>query len=147
MSARAPDPGFAERVRASFARQRVMETFGATLSRIAPGEVEIELPIRDDLTQQNGFLHAGVIATVADSACGYAALSLMPADADVLSIEFKLNLLAPATGSKVLARAQVIRAGRTVTVCRCDVLTVSSAGEKLVSTMTGTMMAIRPAAG
>jgi uncharacterized protein (TIGR00369 family) len=137
------DPEFAARVRASFARQKVMETFGARLRAVSPGEVEIELPFRDDLTQQNGFLHAGVVATIADSACGYAAFSLMPADASVLSVEFKLNLLAPARGERLVARARVLRPGRTITVCACDVVAVDERGEKLVATLLGTMMALR----
>ena len=138
------DPEYAARVRASFAEQRVMATIGAALSHVAPGEVDIVLPFRDDLTQQSGFLHAGIIATVADSACGYAAHSLMPATAGVLSIEFKVNLLAPALGTSVVARARVIRAGRTITVCRADVYAVREDAEKLVATMTGTMMAVAP---
>ena len=96
------DPSFEARVRQSFAKQRVMATFGATLSRVAPGEVDIRLPFRDELTQQDGYLHAGVVTTIVDSACGYAAFSLMPPDARVLSVEFKLNLLAPAKGEAML---------------------------------------------
>src|SRR6185503_7902077 len=92
----AQDPNFENRVRESFARQQLMQTLGATLTLVEPGAIEIELPYRIDLTQQHGFLHAGVIASVLDSACGYAAFSLMPADAEVLSVEFKINLLAPA---------------------------------------------------
>src|SRR5690349_16221509 len=114
------DPDFEARVRRSFAAQRVMETIGARLARVAPGEVDIELSFRDDLTQQNGFLHAGIVSTILDSACGYAAFTLMPADAQVLSIEFKVNLLAPAVGERVVARARVVRAGRTISVCTAD---------------------------
>jgi uncharacterized protein (TIGR00369 family) len=132
-------------VRESFARQAFMRTLGAELTRVAPGEVEISLPIRPDLTQQHGFLHAGVTTSVADSACGYAAFSLMPDDADVLSVEFKVNMLAPATGVRVIARASVIRAGRTITVCRASVVSVSAEGaEKPVLEMQATMMTIRP---
>jgi uncharacterized protein (TIGR00369 family) len=137
------DQSYESRVRESFAKQRIMATIGATLERVAPGEVTIRLPKRDDLTQQNGFLHAGAIATVADSACGYAAFSLMPADADVLSIEFKVNMLAPATGDAIEARASVIRAGRTIMVCRADVYAIAATGEKLVAAMQGTMMVVR----
>jgi len=140
---KAPDANYDRRVRDSFARQRIMTTMGAVIDRVAPGEVSIRLPIRDELTQQNGFLHAGAIATVADSACGYAAFSLMPADADVLSIEFKVNMLAPATGDAIVARASVIRAGRTIMVCRADVYSVLGSDEKLVAAMQGTMMVIR----
>lgn len=136
----AKDPDFERRVRESFAQQQVMATIGALLAHVAPGEVDIELPFRDDLTQQDGFLHAGIIATIADSACGYAAHSLMPAAAGVLSIEFKVNLLAPSLGSKVVARGRVLRSGRTITVCRADVSAVNEGTEKLVATMLGTMM-------
>lgn len=133
------DPAWAARVRESFARQRIMAWFGAELARLGPGEVDIALPFRDELTQQNGFLHAGVVATIADSACGYAALSLAPAGHDVLAVEFKLNLLAPATGPRIVARARVLRPGRTLTVCRADVLALRADGEHLVATMLGTM--------
>ena len=134
------DQGYEQRVRESFARQRIMTTMGAVIDRVAPGEVAIRLPFRDDLTQQNGFLHAGAIATIADSACGYAAFSLMPADADVLSIEFKVNMLSPAKGDAIIARASVIRAGRTIMVCRADVSSLNGAEEKLVAAMQATMM-------
>ncbi|HWW75251.1 MAG TPA: PaaI family thioesterase [Pyrinomonadaceae bacterium] len=134
------DADFEARVRASFARQRVMETFGARLGRVAPGEVEISLDFREELTQQHGYLHAGVVAAVVDSACGYAALSLAPPGAEVLSIEFKLNLLSPAAGESFAARARVVRAGRNVTVCAGDLYARKEGGEKLVATMLGTMM-------
>jgi uncharacterized protein (TIGR00369 family) len=138
----APDPNFEDRVRHSFAEQRAMALIGASLGRVAAGEVDIVLPFRDDLTQQDGFLHAGIVAAIADSACGYAAHSVMPAAARVLSIEFKLNLLAPAVGERLEARGRVIRAGRTITVCRADVVAVTDETEKLVATMTGTMMTV-----
>lgn len=137
-----PDPDFEARVRASFAQQVVMRTIGARLARVAPGEVAIEMPFRADLTQQHGFLHAGIVATIADSACGYAAYSLMPADAAVLSIEYKINLLAPAAGDAFVARARVVRAGRTVTACAADVFAVAAGAEKPVATMLATMMTI-----
>ena len=136
------DPDFEQRVRTSFGKQRLMTTIGAELAKVAAGQVDIRLPFRDDLTQQHGFLHAGTIAAVADSACGYAALSLMPADAGVLSIEFKVNMLAPAKGDAIVARGQVIRAGRTIMVCRADVVSISGAEEKLVAAMQGTMMVV-----
>jgi uncharacterized protein (TIGR00369 family) len=123
------DTNFEARVRASFARQRVMETFGARLERVAPGEVEIGLDFSEGLTQQHGYLHAGVVAAVVDSACGYAALSLAPAGAEVLSIEFKLNLLSPARGASFVARARVNRAGRNVTVCAGDLYALEGASE------------------
>ena len=137
-----PDPDFAARVRASFDRQKFMTTIGATLERVEAGAVSIRLPFRADLTQQHDFLHAGALASVADSACGYAALSLMPPGADVLSIEFKINMLSPATGDSVIARAEVIRAGKRVMVCRADVFSVTAAQEKLVAAMQATMMVV-----
>lgn len=137
------DPNFESRVRASFDKQRFMSTIGAKLVRVAPGEVDVEVTTREDLVQQHGFLHAGVVSSAADSACGYAALSLMPAGAAVLSIEFKTNLLAPATGDRILARARVIRAGRTVTVCWSDVVATVGETERLVATMVATMMTVR----
>ena len=121
-----------------------MNLIGARLARVEPGVVEIELPFRADLTQQDGFLHAGVITTVADSAAGYAAYTLMPAGSRVLSIEFKVNLLRPARGELFVARAEVIKAGRTLTVVRADVFANAENSEKeLVATMQGTMMCLR----
>src|SRR5262245_54156947 len=130
------------RILASFDRQRLMETLGAKLGRVAPGEVEIELPFAMRLTQQHGFLHAGTIATIADSACGYAALTTMPEDSAVLSVEFKLNLLAPAVGDSFVARGRVVRAGRTVTVAAADVFARTDGSEKIIATMLGTMMRV-----
>ena len=141
------DPAYESRVRASFARQSMMTVLGASLERVAPGEVDIRLPFRADLTQQHGFLHAGVTTTIADSACGYAALSLMEPGAGVLSVEFKINMLAPATGAHFVAIGRVVRSGRTLTVCRADVFSVKPDGEKLVATMQGTMMAVRGRGG
>lgn len=138
------DPDFEPRVRASFDNQPAMATIGARLVRVAPGEVDIELPFRADLTQQNGFIHAGILSAVMDSACGYAAFTLMPADAGVLSIEFKVNLLAPAQGERMIARGRVVRAGRTITVCQGDAFAVREGQERHVATMTGTMMTIPP---
>lgn len=117
MSSSPLDPQFEARVRASFARQRAMDTIGATLARVEPGLVEVELPYRVDLTQQHGFMHAGIVATILDSACGYAAFSLMAADVAVLTIEYKINLLRPAQGDRFVARGLVVRAGQTITVC------------------------------
>jgi uncharacterized protein (TIGR00369 family) len=112
---------FDVRVRASFAHQRVMETIGATLTRVESGEVEITLPHRGDLTQQHGFIHAGIVATILDSACGYAAFSLMAADDAVLTVEYKINLLRPAGGDLLIARARFVKAGKTLTVRAGDV--------------------------
>lgn len=136
------DPDFEARVRASFSRQRVMETIGARLARVAPGEVDVEIPFRGDLTQQHGFLHAGIVSTVLDSACGYAAFTLMPADAGVLSIEFKVNLLAPARGERVIARARVVRPGRTITVTMGDAFAVQDGRERHVAAMSATIMTV-----
>ena len=134
---------FEERVRESFARQRLMQTIDARLTRVAPGEVHIEIPYNVDFTQQHGYVHAGIVTTIADTACGYAAYSLMPEDADVLSVEYKINLLAPALGDKLVARAAVQRAGRTLTVCAADVFALRDGEEKIVATMLATIMAIR----
>jgi uncharacterized protein (TIGR00369 family) len=141
------DPQFEAKVRDSFARQIIMATIGASLTRVEPGIVDITLPFRQDLTQQHSFMHAGILATVADSSCGYAAFSLMPADAAVLSIEFKINLLAPAEGESFIARGRVLRAGRTIMTCAADVFALRDAREKLVSTMLGTMMVVRDRPG
>lgn len=130
-------------MRESFVNQRVMETIGARLGRVGPGEVEIELAYDERLTQQTGFLHAGVVTAVLDSACGYAAYTLMEPGSEVLSIEFKVNLLAPAVGEKLVARASVVRAGRTITVCRADGWMVRGGAEVQVAIMTGTMMQLR----
>jgi len=143
------DPNFAERVRASFARQRTMQTLGIEIARLEPGEIELRMSYRPDYTQQHGFMHAGIIATALDSACGYAAFSLMPADAGVLTVEFKTNLLAPAKGQHFLFRAHVVKPGRTLTVCDARALALDDgAEERLVATMTGTLMALfdRPSA-
>ena len=120
-----------------------MELIGASLTLIEPGAVEITLPYRQDLTQQNGYLHAGIVTTIADSACGYAAFTLMPQGAGVLSVEFKVNLLRPAKGDTFLSRAEVIKAGKTLTVVRADVFALSENDRKLVATMQGTMITVR----
>lgn len=136
---------FAQRVRESFGRQRVMALIGAELADVRPGYVAIRLPFRSDLTQQHGFLHAGVVTTIVDSACGYAAFSLMPDGASVLTVEYKVNLLAPAKGAWFLAEGQVVKPGRTITVCDGKVYAVPDGeGEdrKLVATMSATMMTL-----
>ena len=121
-----------------------MQLIGAELYRIEPGLVEITLPYRTELTQQDGYLHGGIVTTIADSACGYAAYSLMPPGSEVLSVEFKVNLLRPAKGDKFLARAEVIKPGKTLTVVKADVFGISGAGDQiLVATMLGTMFCIR----
>lgn len=134
------NPDFELTVRQSFTRQKMMGLLGARLGAVAAGSVEISLPVRDDILQQSGVVHAGAIASIADSACGYAALTLMPPGSEVVSIEFKLNLVAPAAGQSLVARGRVVRAGRTITTCSADVFAVASGEETLVATMLGTMM-------
>ncbi len=136
------DPDFESRVAQSFAEQAIMRTIGASLAEVAPGRVEIELPYDPELTQQDGFLHAGVSATIMDSACGYAAFSLMPADARVLTIEFKINLLAPAAGERFRAIGKVRKPGRSVFVAEGELLAERETGHKLVATMHATLMAV-----
>lgn len=137
------NPSFAAAVKRSFAQQPIMKLIDARLSLVEPGVIEITLPYRADLTQQHGYLHAGVVTTIADSACGYAAYSLMPAGSEVLSVEFKVNLLRPAQGETFVARAQVIKAGRTLTVVRADVFAVIGSDDReLVATMQGTMICL-----
>ena len=138
------NPSFIEEIKQSFGSQSVMQLIGAELGVIEPGVVEINLAYHPDLVQQHGFLHAGIVTTIADSACGYAAFSLMPAGYEVLSVEFKVNLLRPARGLRFVARGEVIKAGRTLTVVRGDVFGFSDDGSrKLIATMQGTMMAVR----
>ncbi len=136
------DPDFENRVRASFDRQKLMGVIGAELTRLAPGEAEISLPYRDDLTQQHGFVHAGIIATIADTASGYAAFSLMPADTAVLTIEYKINLISPAVGELFIARGRVIRPGKRLSVCTAEVMAYHQGKGKTVATMLATLMAL-----
>lgn len=136
-------PGFESKVRESFARQQFMTTIRAELVRVAAGEVDIQLPYDSRLTQQHGFLHAGVVTAAVDSACGYAALTLLDADADVLTVELKVNLLEPATAQRLLARGRVLRSGRTLTVCRGDAVAVNGETETIVATLLTTMMRVR----
>ena len=120
-----------------------MATIGARLAHVAAGAIEIRVLFRPDLTQQHGFLHAGVVTSALDSACGYAALSLMPEGAGVLTVEFKTNLLAPARGEELIARGRVVRAGRTITVCQADASMLADGAETLVATMLATIMTVR----
>ncbi len=137
------NPDFADRARNSFDRQQVMRTLGITLNTIEPGTVELEMPYDAAFTQQHGFLHAGIVSTVLDSACGYAAFTLMSADAAVLTIEFKINLLSPARGQRFIFRGAVTKPGRTITVADGQAFAIGEDGaEKLIATMTGTMMAV-----
>ncbi len=146
------DPDFEARVRDSFARQAIMDLIGARLSRVEPGLVEIELPYRADLTQQHGFFHAGITSTIADSAGGYAAYSLMPADASVLTTEFKINLLAPAEGELLRALGRVVKPGRLLTVCEVDVFALKDGTAKPCAKLLETLLCLegrpdRPASG
>ena len=123
MNAPAPvpvDPQFARRVRKSFGRQKAMTLIGASLTAVGPGAAEVSLPFRADLTQQKGFIHGGIVGMIADTACGYAAYSLMPASASLVTVEYKINIMSPATRSLV-ARAEVVKSGRTLTVARAEV--------------------------
>lgn len=137
------NPAFDDQVSRSFERQPVMNLIGAALTLVEAGVIEITLPYRADLAQQHGYVHAGIITTIADSACGYAAYTLMPANSEVLSVEFKVNLLRPAQGEMFVARAEVIKAGRTLTVVRADVFSSKLANEReLVATMLATLICL-----
>ncbi|MDX1433191.1 MAG: PaaI family thioesterase [Gammaproteobacteria bacterium] len=134
------DPHYAERVRASFARQRVMRLLGAELTRVDPGRCEIRLPFKPELCQQHGFFHGGVVGVIADSAAGYAGYTLMPADSSVLTVEYKMNLLAPADGDTLIARGSVLRPGRNLVVTRADVTVSKDGVQQLCATMLQTLM-------
>ena len=134
------NPDFEQSVRTSFSQQAIMNLIGAELVKVLPGEVEIVIPFRKDLTQQDGFLHAGIVTTVVDSACGYAAFSLMPANSSVLSVEFKVNLMSPAKGEMFIARGKVVKPGRTITFCSGEVFSIAGNEQKLVATMSATMI-------
>ena len=136
MTYQASNPVFVEEVRQSFGKQTIMDLIGASLTTVEPGVIEITLPYRADLTQQHGYVHAGIVTAIADTACGYAAYTLMPPESDVLAVEFKVNLLRPAKGELFVARAEVLKPGKTLTVVRADVTAEGS----LIATMQGTMM-------
>jgi uncharacterized protein (TIGR00369 family) len=139
-----PDPDYVMRVRTSFGRQQAMALLGAQMTEVRPGVTEIVLPFREELTQQHGFVHAGIITAIVDSACGYAALSLMPPDSGVLTIEFKVNLLSPAAGERFVARGQVVKPGRTIMVCTGEVVAERTDGTRqTVALMQATMMVVR----
>jgi uncharacterized protein (TIGR00369 family) len=133
---------FEDRVRSSFIRQSAMATIGAELTLVTPGTVEIEMPFSSALTQQHGFLHAGVISAALDSACGYAAHSLLPHGASVLTIEFKVNLLSPGRGERFLFRGSVTKPGRTIVVADGQAYAFADGDARLIATMTGTMMIV-----
>lgn len=135
---------FEKKVKESFALQSLMTTLRAVISCSAPGHTEIRMPFDAALTQQNGFVHAGVITSIMDSACGYAAYSVAPEGCNVLTVEFKVSLLAPAVGQEFVARAEVKRRGKTLSVCTADAFAVSEQGEKLIATMLGTIMTLAP---
>ena len=137
------NPTFAEEIKLSFNQQTIMALIGAELTRVDPGLIEITLPYRSDLAQQHGYLHAGIVTTIADSACGYAAYSLMPPNSEVLSVEFKVNLLRPAKGETFSAVAEVVKSGKTLTVVRADVFAIDEGRRDLIATMLGTMICLR----
>lgn len=136
------NPDFEAAVRESFARLALMRTIGASLERVSPGEVEVALPFQEALAQHHGFMAAAVLTAIADVACGHTAMSLMPAGASVLTVEYKVNFVASAQGERMVARACVVRPGRTVTTCAADVLAVTGGQEKLVATMLATMIQV-----
>ena len=140
MSFIAANPDFEVRVRDSFARQAAMRLIGAHLTQVEPGRCVIELPVRDDLTQQHGFVHGGVVGMIADSAGGYAAFTLMPADASVLTVEYKINMLAPAAGDLLIAIGEVLKPGRSVSIVRADVFAVQGDRRTRVAAMQQTLM-------
>ena len=137
------DPHYAARVRSSFEKQGVMKTIGAALAKVAPGEVVIEFSYDASLTQQHGYVHAGVVTAVVDSACGYVAYTLMPADSEVLTVEYKVNFMSPAKGERFKGIGRVLRPGRTITVCSGDVVAVENGKEKVVATMLATMICVQ----
>lgn len=137
------DPHFADRVRESFSRQRIMDHLGAQVAEVGPGRCEIRLPFKPELSQQHGYFHGGVIGTIGDSAGGYAAYTLMPADAGVLTVEYKMNLLAPGDGELLIARGQVLKAGRTLMVSRADVSVVKEGRETLCATLLQTLIVMK----
>jgi uncharacterized protein (TIGR00369 family) len=136
------DPQWQRRVRDSFLRQGLMQHLGAELMAVRAGECEIRVRYREELTQQHGYFHAGVTSAIADSASGYAAYSLMPADHSVLTVEYKINLVAPAAGDMLIARARVVRSGKTLKVCAADVFAVKDGAENLCATSLSTIMAL-----
>lgn len=137
---RVANPAYAERVRDSFGRQAFMHFIGAEIADVAPGSVEIRLPYRPELVQQHGFFHGGIVGTLADNACGYASFTLAAPDASVLTVEYKLNLMAPASGDLLIARGRVLRPGRQLVVAQADVFAVREGREKPVATALATLM-------
>jgi uncharacterized protein (TIGR00369 family) len=138
-----PDAAYAERIRASFARQRIMALLGAEIAQVEPGSCTIRLPFREDLTQQHGYVHGGIVGTIADSAAGYAGMTLAAAGTSVLTVEYKLNLLAPAEGEALVARGRVVRPGRTLVITQADVATVRDGQEHHCATLLQTLMVVQ----
>lgn len=139
---KAQDPHFAERVHASFARQQAMNLIGARMAVVEAGYTEIHLPYKPEVTQQHGYIHGGIVGMIADSAAGYAASTLTAADTEVLTVEYKLNLLAPAEGPLLIAEGSVVRYGRTLIVTRAEVFAVSHGRKNLCALMQQTIMAV-----
>jgi len=138
------NPDYRAIATATFDRQQAMRTLGISIVRIEPGEVDLSMPYSTDWTQQNGFVHAGIITAGLDNACGIAAFTLMPPGSDILTVEFKTNLLAPAKGERFAFRAHVVKPGRTLTVCEAGAFAEADGAESLIATMTGTLMALTP---
>lgn len=138
----AKDPDVEGRIRRSFAHQSMMATIGAVLERVEPGLVDIAMPVAPHILQQHGFVHAGAVSTIADTACGFAALTMMRPGAGVLTVEFKMNMMAPATGTRLVARGRVVKAGRTLVVTQAEVMVEADGAERAVALMTATMMTI-----
>ena len=141
----AADPGFQDRVRESFSRLTLMRTIGARLVKVAPGEIDIEMAVRDDLTQQHGYVAAGIVTAIVDTACGFAAMSLMAVGAGVVTVEYKVNFISPARGQRLLAKGRVVKPGRRLTVCAGEVYALSGSAPKAVATMLATMVALQGA--
>ena len=137
---RVSNPDFIQTVKKSFSKQGLMRHLGAIIDMIEPGHVSITMPFSDDLTQQHDYYHAGSLTSIVDSACGYAALTLMPPNTEVLTIEFKVNFVSPAIGDRVVAHGRVVKPGSTITVCQGEVVAIQDGGEKICALMQATML-------
>jgi uncharacterized protein (TIGR00369 family) len=136
------DSQYESKIRDSFSKQGFMHTIGAKLIKVGPGEVAIGMKFRDSLTQHHGFIHAGVITALIDNSCGYAAYTLMPANSEVLTIEYKVNFLAPARGEEFIATGKVIKPGKTISFCQGEVVAIQEGKERLIATMAATMISV-----
>ena len=136
------DPNYESRIRSSFDKQEAMKTIGANLVKVLPGEVHIEFYFIESLTQQHGYIHGGIIASVVDTACGYAACTLMSVDSEVLTIEYKVNFMSPAKGDRFKGIGRVLKPGRNITVCSGDVIAIDEGKEKIIATMLATMISV-----